>query len=272
MNLPNQIIHQTIPLAAGTDVRILSWNILSEELSPIAPDIRERIDRIAGTVRALAPDAMGIQEISESGYALFAEKLPEYVFTNPKTAAGEYSFTGVAYRRDRYLLTASGIENFDRGNARIRLMNWIHLEAVEGDRKFTLVSTHWDRHARNRPADSDQMARYVLLLTARFGDPVICTGDFNTRENAEIFQSFLSVSGQRDAKYLAPSVVNLCFTGHPVGSFVPESEEETSIDHITVADGIRVLQYEQMINQTVVDVSDHFPVCADLRFPQGEIR
>lgn len=262
-----QTIHNSVPRAEETDVRIVSWNILSEELTPTAPNIHARISDICKTIRTLDPDAMGVQEISETCYQLFREMLPEYEFTNPKTQAGEFSYTGVAYRADRYRLLDSGIENYEQGNRRIRIVNWIAVEPVRNGKRFLLVSTHWDRHACNRPAQAKYMGHLVAGLSEKFGIPAICTGDFNARENTGIFQNFLAISGQKDAKDLAPEVINRCFSGHPVGSFVPEFDEPFSIDHLTVADGIRVLQYEQVINETVARASDHFPTCADLKFP-----
>ena len=87
---------QTINRPTGTDFRIMSWNILSEELTPWAPPIEDRIDGIREIVLQYAPDAAGVQEISETGYALLNEHLGSfYEFVNPITKEGNYSFTGI---------------------------------------------------------------------------------------------------------------------------------------------------------------------------------
>ena len=71
-----QIDLHTVEREPGTDARILSWNILSEELTPDAPAIDRRIDGICEVILQYLPDAAGIQEISETAYALFADRTP----------------------------------------------------------------------------------------------------------------------------------------------------------------------------------------------------
>lgn len=266
--MQTQIQNQTVEREAGTDVRILSWNILSEELTPDAPGIEARMDGICNTILQYLPDAGGIQEISERAYALFAERLGDlYEFVNPKTKEGNFSFTGIAYNKRKYRLLEGDIINYELGNRRIRIVTWIRLQEREGgEREWILLSTHWDRHACNRCPQAEYMGKLVSGLEQRYGLPVICTGDFNARESSNAFQIFLRTSGQDDAKYTCPEPVNNCFTGHDVGVFEPQYEGVESIDHITVTKGTRVLHYETVINGEVVSLSDHFPLYADLKF------
>ena len=260
-----QIISAPIGRTPGTDIRIFSWNILSEELTPDAPAIATRIGGICNILLQYLPDAAGIQEISESAYALFAEQIGNrYEFVNPKTQEGNFSFTGIAYNRDRCRLLESDIQNYPQGNRRIRLASWIYLEKKESGLRFVLLSTHWDRHACNRPMQAEYMGEMVRRLEERFGVPVICTGDFNARENSAAFRTFMNISHHGEAKYLCAQPVNKCFTGHNVGSFTPQFEGEESIDHITVTPGVSVLHYETVINDKTVWLSDHFPLYADL--------
>ena len=262
-----QIDLHTVEREPGTDARILSWNILSEELTPDAPAIDERIDGICEVILQYLPDAAGIQEISETAYALFADRIGEiYPFVNPKTKEGNYSFTGVTYNQKKYRLLESDIQNYSQGNRRIRIATWIYLEERATGRRFVLLSTHWDRHACNRPMQAEYMGNLVLSLERRFGVPVICTGDFNARENSGAFRIFMDISHHGEAKYLCAHPVNNCFTGHEVGSFAPQYEGEESIDHITVTSGVSVLHYETVINDETVRLSDHFPLYTDLKF------
>lgn len=248
----------------GTDLRIMSWNILSEELTPWAPPIEERIDNICDIILQFNADAAGVQEISESGYALLQERLKDtYEFVNPKTKEGNYSFTGITYNKTRYRLLDSDIENFPLGNRRIRIATWIYLEEISGGRRFVLMSTHWDRHACNRVPQAEYMGNMVNDLRERYQCPIICTGDFNAREESAAFKTFIRVSGHLDAKLNCDTPINNCFTGHPVGDFTPEFEGTECIDHITSTNDLQVLYYEAVINQTTVDASDHFPLIVD---------
>ena len=127
------------------------------------------------------------------------------------------------------------------------------------------MSTHWDRHACNRVPDAEQMAARVKELEARYGCPIICTGDYNAKESSEAYKTFMKLSGYKDAKYICDEPVNNVFTGHPIGDFTPEFEGTECIDHITMTDSYEVLHYEAVINQDVIDVSDHLPLYVDLK-------
>ena len=255
---------QTINRPIGTDFRIMSWNILSEELTPWAPPIEERIDGIRESVLQYAPDAGGVQEISEAGYALLNEHLGSiYEFVNPMTKEGNYSYTGIAYNKEKYRLLDSDIENYPLGNRRIRIATWIYLEEISTERRLVLMSTHWDRHACNRVPQAEYMGNMVNELRAKYNCPVICTGDFNAREESAAFKTFIRVSKHLDAKLNCENPINNCFTGHPVGDFTPEFEGTECIDHVTSTPDLQVLRYEAVINQTTVNASDHFPLFVD---------
>ena len=263
--MKTRTVTETIPRTEGSDTRILTWNILSEELSPGLPEIEGRIDGICDYILKNAPDAAGIQEISESAYGMLAERIgDDYEFVNPTTQAGLYSFTGVAYNKKKYRLVGSEIENYENGNPRIRLMNIIRLEEINGDGAFILLSTHWDKTAAKRTPHGKRMAEKVNELEAAYGVPVICVGDFNARESTEAYMTFMQGCTHKDAKWSCPNPVNLCYTGHDVGSYNLHWEGEESIDHITVSQGVEVLHYENVMNDEVVGLSDHFPVYTDL--------
>ncbi len=251
---------------ANTDIRIMTWNILSEELTPEATPIGDRISDIVEVIRACAPDAAGVQEISETGYGLFAELLGDtYTFVNPKTRAGDYSFTGIMYNHVKYELLDTDIHVYPWGNKRIRIANWIHIKDRESDFHFVLVSTHWDVHACNRVPQAECMAGLVRALKAKFECPVICTGDFNAKEDSNAFKTFIRVSGHKETKYECKEAINSCFTGHDLGVMEPQQEGTISIDHITTVPKIEVLHYETLVNPKIVDCSDHYPIYVDLK-------
>ncbi|MGM9684152.1 MAG: endonuclease/exonuclease/phosphatase family protein [Eubacteriales bacterium] len=250
----------------NTDIRILTWNVLSEELTPGSTPISERMPGIAGFITENDPDAAGIQEISEEGYDLFEEYLGEdYELVNHKTKAGDFSFTGVMYNKKRYRLLDSDIQNYELGNVRIRLVNWIYIENIETGYRFVLLSTHWDRHACNRVAQAEHMASIVKSLEEKYGCGVIAVGDYNALEDSAAFKAFMRDSGYRDAKYTAHELVNNCFTGHDLGNPVPQKEGTLSIDHVTMNDSFDVLRYENYFSPQIIDLSDHLPVYVDLR-------
>lgn len=259
-------MQQEIARHEQTDIRVMSWNILSEELTPTAPPIEDRIDAICEVIMSYRPDMAGIQEISEKTYQLLAERIGDtYDFINPRTHEGLFSFTGITYDKTKYRLLESNIENYELGNRRIRLMNWIYVEEISSGRRVVLMSTHWDRHACNRVPDAEQMGKRVKELEQKYSCPVICTGDYNAKESTAAYQTFMKLSEYGDAKYLCENPINNVFTGHAVGDFTPEYEGTECIDHIIMSDSYEVLHYEAVCNKKVIDVSDHLPIYVDLK-------
>ncbi len=253
--------------AESSELRIVSWNILSEELTPEAPEIGTRIERITDTIRAFAPDAAGIQEISESCYTMLDELLGDtYEFVNPKTKDGNFSFTGIMYNKKTCEMLDNDIIVYPLGNKRIRIATWLYLYHKATSRHFVLLSTHWDVHACNRVTQAECMAALVHELHEKFNCPVICTGDFNAKEDSNAFKTFIRLSRHLDAKYNCPLPINNCFTGHPIGTWEPEKEGNLSIDHITATPDMKFLHFETVINETVIHLSDHFPLYADMKF------
>ncbi|MBQ7346406.1 MAG: endonuclease/exonuclease/phosphatase family protein [Clostridia bacterium] len=258
---------QVVKRKEGTVARIMSWNILSEELSPGVPSIADRIDGVCETLLQYLPDAVGIQEISESAYGMFDERIGDiYEFVNPKTKEGSFSFTTVAYNKQKYRLINSDIVNYSLGNRRIRVMDWILLEEISAGVRFILLSTHWDVHAKNRCPQAEEMGRLVKELEQTYGAPVICTGDFNAKDSSNAYRLFIETSEHDDAKLTAPGPLNTRFTCHPVGSFTPYEQTDESIDHITVTKGVTVLHHEIVTDGDVVNRSDHYPLYVDLEF------
>ncbi len=255
--------------AEGTDLRVLSWNILSQELTDTATTDASRADGIAEVISALAPDVMGVQEISATSYDLLEQKLGDrYTFVNKKNSGGAYSYTGILYDHTKWELLHSGIEQLAEGrNARIRLMNWIHLKNKESGETVVVMSAHWETKASLRTAGAEDMASRVKELETAYSCPVIAMGDFNAQEDSSAHKTYMTESGQQLVKAVSAKAWNLGFTGHNLGICYPQKHVPYSIDHITSTDTVTALYYETVINETVAALSDHFPIYADLQLP-----
>ncbi len=256
--------------ADGADLRILSWNILSEELSPNAETIDSRVDGIAEFIRSVAPDAAGIQEISQTGYALLKERLGDtYTFVNEKNSEGKYSYTGIMYDHVQWELCDDGTELLSDGrNHRIRLNNWIYLKNRQTGECFALVSTHWETKASLRLSGAKETAALVKELETVYSCPVITTGDFNAKEGSHAFNTFINDSEQQEAKYVSAKAWNIGFSGHNVDVCYPQQDVRYAIDHITTTKTVESLYYEMVINEAVASCSDHFPIYTDLKLTE----
>ncbi len=253
--------------ATGADFRILSWNILSQELTSTATADVSRTSDIAFLIQALAPDAIGLQEISESAYASLETKLgSKYTFVNKTNSAGNYSYTGIMYNHENWECLHDGIEQINSGrNARIRLMNWIHIRNRTTEAEVVVMSLHWETKASLRTAGAEHTASRVKELATTYGCPVIVTGDFNAKEGSSAYETYIDQSGHTEPKYTSPKSWNIGFTGHNPGVCYPSQCVPSSIDHITTTADVTPLYYETIINEYVAPVSDHFPIYADLK-------
>ena len=93
------------------------------------------------------------------------------------------------------------------------------------------------------------------------GYPVVCTGDFNTKEGADAYNEMNGCL--LDSKYLAEnSDDGATYTNYGKNIF-----ETKPIDFIFVSEGTEVETYK-IIDEKISDMylSDHAALCADVKF------
>lgn len=243
-------------LTEGATLRVMSYNILdSVELSPDKAPFEDRKDYIEAEILYYMPDVVGLQEVHESAYAELEKTLGKmYAFTNKKTPNGEYSYTTLMYNTEtlRYITGAS--ELYSVGNRRIRLMVWGLFESKKTGDRFLAFSTHWEvRGQDRRMIQAEEMTARVNELCKTYNCPVVTTGDFNTQESATYFQSYLTNTSQREARYSAERIAYALPTD--------------VIDHITHSEeGLSALTFKLIKNSETAIASDHDPIWADFRF------
>jgi len=152
-------------------------------------------------------------------------------------------------------------------NSDIRVFSVAVFEKLSDGSRFVVTNTH--------PAPTSQAANYQRnfadLLTLADGElekykdlPVIMTGDFNTKEQAPMYKTFMETAGVKDAKYAAEVLVrDFCtFSGWP--NAAPKAGNANCIDHIFVNDKVGVKLFNVVIDHDVEATSDHIPIYADL--------
>lgn len=238
----------------GTDVRIMSYNILSEELSPDKADFEVRAELVLSTVLNYAPDVVGIQEVSEGAYEIMEKYVGEkYAFPLKKTPTGAYSYTSLMYNKETVNYIEGDNYVYSVGNKRIRIISWGLFEMKSSGQRFIAVSTHWDIVLDNRPIQAAEMTTFVNNLVEKYKCPVFTTGDFNTLDSVPYYQTYLERTNQGDARYKADTV------GAQASGDV--------IDHITFStDNAYALFYKHVITELSAKASDHNPVYADFKF------
>ena len=237
----------------GTDIRIMSYNMLSAELSPTKPDFSDRADKVLATVLNFMPDVVGIQEVSEKGYGIIESLVGDtYAIPLKLTPEGKYSYTGLMYNKNTVNYIEGGNHIYSVGNRRIRIISWGLFELKASGKKFIAVSTHWDANvSEHRPQQAVQLTDYVNDLKAKYNCPIFTTGDFNTRETADYYQNYLKGTGQVEARYSASLIAYAA---------------DYAIDHINATQSdTEALLFKLIDTEFTAAASDHDPIFADYK-------
>ena len=256
-------------VADGTDVRVMSCNIMAEwpsyggDQSPVS--VRKEI--FFSAIDEYAPTVIGLQEFSPQWYAALDDyadrsKWEILKIQNPNVSS-EYVCSTVMYRKDLYTLKDSGMQYYSKfNNGRCRCITWAALQDKTSGKTFCFVSTHWDGDSsENAPTQLAEEAAFVNAMAASY--PVIATGDYNANEYTDLFQNFLSQTNSADAMYAAAERVNVVGSWHGFGQYTPSAG---SCDHITTTAGGTVLKFETLMYNEQIFCSDHAWLIADIQF------
>lgn len=266
--LPERDIYEK----ADGAVRIMSFNVLSERFGENAMINRRGI--VTQTIAEYYPDSFGVQEATVAWMQCFKNRLPEYDYVGRATdlipLLGGYS--AVFYLKDKYEVVDSGTfwlsqtpdkpsKGWDAGSERV--CTWAVLKNKTTGEQYAHINTHLDNKGALARQNSVPM---ILAKVAEFDMPVVCTGDFNFRENSELYK-MLTAGELHDSKFLAPDTMsNTTYNGFNP----PESQTKIIIDFILVTSGITPLVY-RVVTEGIDGrtVSDHYPVYADVLINAG---
>lgn len=256
-------------LADGADTRIMSFNILSEEWDSAAV-LPGRDVRVSATIMNYRPDVAALQEVSNKWYPILENYIGNvYKFTRKTTPSGKGTYTTLIYNTETTKLIKEDIYIYSVGNSeRLRSIAWGLFESKATGEQYIVFSTHWDVGAErqsNRVKQAKEMAELAKTLADQYKVDVYVCGDYNASENTTEYQNFLKDAGYVDAKTDAKVKNRACKTYHTLFSSLDTSVYE-SIDHITFAKetASKVLFYNTLINDYVIDASDHCPIYIDI--------
>jgi len=255
----------TNELAEGANLRIMSYNILSEEWNDKTP-ITDRQYYIAATILYYSPDVIGLQEVSTKWYGALPDLISsDYTMVCTKTSKGEYNYTGMAYNKNKVKLLESGTDIFDAGNStRLRLVTWGYYEKLDTHEKFFVMNTHWCIYQENRILESSEMAALYNTYKAKYNCPVITTGDYNANESSTEYLNYKNLTGLLNARVNATVKNRLVKTYHTIGE-ATTSNYAASIDQIFYTNDLTCLYYNTLIDEIVLESSDHCPIYADFK-------
>ncbi len=252
--------------ADGTDIRVMSFNILCE-LWDSAATLPGRDTANYAVIKYYAPDVVGLQEVSDNWYTIWDNLFgDEYAFTDRKNGQGKTNFSTLAYNTNTLTMLDHGVKVFSQGNdARLRLATWAYFEVKATGKRFIAMSTHWDlgKNEQYQLTHAKEMAKLCLELEDKYGCAIVTTGDYNSNEESAPYQNFINLTEYKEAKYAAKVVVNFGSSTHSLGSSVGTSS--FCIDHIFGSSKATFLFFDIIKDKAVLSSSDHCPIYADVQ-------
>ena len=245
-----------------TDLRILSYNILAQIFNH-QPLTEFRVDGIVRTIKHLAPDIAGLQEVDKFWYKTLEKPLEPYRFVKQKSPEQQGNVScNIIYDSRRYRQLDGGVLKFT--DLWLRCFHWALFEDMTNGRRFIVSNTHWALTAEKRTDNAKVMAKYVRMLEKKYRVPVICTGDFNCRTYNQELQLFLEKSGMQDSVKVADRRENSDLGSCFYISYFNQPARKGHIDHVTVPSGVRVLSSRLVLDKQLLKDSDHLPLIVDL--------
>lgn len=257
-------------LAEGSDLRVMSYNILMSQYAAIESNKRDL--RMANILMYYMPDVVALQETEELWHKLIDKYLVGpgiYAKAAEKTASGAYNMTTFLYNPKTVKLVSTDIREIAK-NSNVRLFVVCEFERLSDGSHFVVTNFHpapsgnaqeYETHFKRLYAVKDQaLSKYKDL-------PIIMMGDFNTAEEYEMYKTYMSKMGVKDAKYEAETLVRRYGTylkGGPYGSL--QKGDAECYDHIFVNNNVNVKLFNVVIDHGVTLTSDHLPIYADISF------
>lgn len=284
---------KAVPVTAGgaLELTVASFNIRYENPSDRAwrawPN---RLDRVVGSIRAIDPDVLGIQEALHGQAADLRASLPDYDFhgigRDDGRRAGEYS--AILFRRDRFERVDGGTfwlsDTPERpgsaswGNDIPRLVTWVRLVDRASGRAFHLFNTHWDHRSQKSREHAAPLIARRIDDRAHPGEPLVLLGDFNATEGNPAVDYFIgkpvTLAGRAFPAWRS-ALVDTYQTLHPgvkdrrtLHFWEGHRSGWAKVDHILASRGVVVEAADIRIEKSrSAQPSDHFPVWAKLRWP-----
>lgn len=254
------------------EVRIMTSNLLVHYKSWGGSDARPRAKMFFETVNTYQPDVIGVQEVSGQWFNCLMRNKGNYEMLYPVSTGALMRMTALMYNTETLNLIDKGQMKYDEGNdARLRRAVWGIFESKETGKQFAVISTHFDCIREN---EEELMLSYMKTqvkqineisdsIKEEYGVPVFCIGDFNTMNPGEGVDPVMD----------APEIyADLCQTLTDTRLVAPEKEngdardaDAPTWDHIFLNGEAQINRYAIVSPQALSEMSDHYPIFADVK-------
>ncbi len=253
------------------DVRIMSSNLLVHYESWGGLPAKPRAGKYIEMLKAYEPDVIGIQELCDSWYCCVKNNLPDgYKLLYPFSTGAFVRMTAMVYNSNTLDLIESGNFAYEQGdNPRLRRVVWAFFEVKETGKRFAVTNTHFDLLRDGREAEltevmisqTDELLKCIDEIIEKYDCPVFSAGDFNTMEDTKYTKPI-------DIPKIYDSLADrLCETKFSSDNQICGTEQDwnyPSYDHIFMKGNAKVRSFCLMSYDYLTDMSDHYPVFADV--------
>lgn len=268
--VPESLVIDNVPEKSADTVRIVSFNVRCKD--DAFGSVEGRSQLICSALEQYAPDSFGVQEATQEWLDILGEKLSDYASVSQMRDGKKSSeASAVFYLKDKYTLVDSGTiwlsDTPDEFASKFtlsfcpRIATWATLQNKATGETYTHINTHLDHVLESVRVKQINFLKVKIEELKSKGYPVVCTGDFNTKEGADAYNEMKNCL--LDSKYLAKnSDDGATFLNYGQNIF-----EKRPIDFVLVSEGTEVETYK-IIDEKIGDMylSDHAAICADVRF------
>lgn len=244
----------------NTAVRIMTYNLLSDGPGFEGSPAHTRAKGVCSLLNSLAPDVVGIQEMSSNWY-YYLKANTQYSFVSPVKTSITNSMTAIIYNPQRLILKSYGEKALTKGSfLRLRKYIWATFEATNTKSTFTVVNTHFSLN-KNDSYIPLQQAFDLIDFSKDFSHqhPVFFIGDFNSspisdsdNNSAGAYETLLTHF--TDIKDIAASL----------SEGTEKSAKASFVDHIFLKGEAKVINFIILSNKELAFFSDHYPILADV--------
>ena len=299
-NILNGYCSYSVPLSTGSDVRVMSVNILDEDAdgatNALSPS--DRADILLQTIGAYAPAIVGLQEVTSGWQKAFQSKttnevLKKYTMVGESYTQGTWWWettvtneTMMLYDSTKVTLGDSAIVKFTANKDVDHTMTWAVFTTVSSNEKFIAINAHLtydqNKDVKVRDAEWQQLVSQIATLKSTYGNiPIIIFGDFNTAYTDDEYQYAVNANlldGQ-DAVLAGNAKGGFtCDTIHDYGVHANdlfEAHGTLGFDHVFIDDSNNTANakfnfYSVIVNHPVLNMSDHYPIYADIVLNPGQ--
>ena len=268
--VPESLVIENVPEKSDEAVRIMSFNVRCAD--DAFGSVKGRSQLVCAALEQYAPDSFGVQEATQEWLDILSEKLDGYSCASQMRDGKKSSeASAVFYLKDKYNLVDSGTiwlsDTPDEFASKFtlsfcpRIATWVILQDKSTGEIYTHINTHLDHVLESVRVDQIKVLKDKIEELKAKGYPVVCTGDFNTKEGADAYNEMNGCL--LDSKYIAKNSDD----GATYINYGQNLFETKPIDFIFVSEGTEVETYK-IVDEKIDDMylSDHAALCADVKF------